>query len=1369
MAKLSTLTVLIVSLLSPLAYSGVITTGAGSGVVPGVSGNGAVATAALLNTPYDTVLDAAGNLYIADSQNSAIRKVDSAGLISTFISGINNPRGLAIKDSALFVASFGGQQVFQVDLISKALSVVAGDGTAGFAGDGAAANIAKLNGPTGITFDAAGDLYIADAVNNRIRKVILSGAATGMISTVVGDGTTAALNYPQDLIFDPAGDLLIADSFNNRVQKVVLATGITSTLVGDGTAASTGDVSVAPVSEGLVTAAQINNPTGLALDTSGNLYVSEYDGHRIRKITSAGLITTLAGSGVAGFSGDGADATAADLRFPAGFVIDGTALHFADSNNHRVRKVALDLLPATVALSIDNGAAYTNSTILNLALSCDDGVGGSGCRFMRISEDAGVTWGSWQNYAATLSWPLLATGTGTKALAAQFLDGEGNLSAASASIILDTAPPTQAPIIAAPVDGSSSRMANNTISGSAEMSSTVEVLEGLTSLGLVSAAADGSWSLSHLFTEGQNYSLTAQVTDLAGNIGPTSVATVFNVDLTVPTLTLTGTATQTIQADPIIGVTYVEQGALVNDNFDVQKAATVGGAAVNVSVPGDYVVTYDGSDAAGNVATQLTRTVTVVDSVIPVISMSGINISNHEAGTAYVDLGATAQDGLDGDIKANIAVLNAVDSTTPGTYSVTYDVSDAAGNAAVQVVRSVTVVDTTPPTITLNGAATVQAEAGLAYSDLGAATADKAAAAVTLTDDAATAVNTALLGTYTVTYTATDGVGLVTALTRSVNVTDTSKPVITLTGGSAIQVEATPTVNNYSELGFNASDSFDTAVNAAAVVVAGGVPNSTLPAVYNVSYDVSDASGNAAMQVIRSVTVSDTTAPIISVVVSAGQTTTTVNLLVGDVYNDVGATALDGFDGVTAVTDDAASVVDTAVAGSYTVTYTATDVAGNVATATRQVVVVSDQPVISLNGLLTVTVEAGTVYTELGATAFDNVDGDISLKIAAINNVNTAAIGTYTVTYDVSDVAGNAAVTVIRTVKVVDTLAPTLVRNGGDILNLSAGSVYNDAGAVATDSFEGDISASIMVTDPVKTAVPGVYTVIYNVSDSSGNAAQSASRTVVVLDKDNPVIGVDGGITMLTHEAGSPFVAPTATASDAVDGDLTLSITVNNTVKESLPGNYVVIYTVQDSAGNSAQTSVAVTVEDSTPPAINIIGNAALSIEFGSDYVDAGATASDIVDGNLSAKLTVVNGVDSSTLGAQSVDYSLVDRAGNSAQVSRTVTVVDTTPPVLTLASNALSLVKGDNYIQPIITALDAVDGMLDSTSSKVVITGIVDSNQVGIYTVTVVATDDAGNASAPETLVVTVVAAASITSGGALNWWMMGLMLLGFRSRKKG
>ncbi len=1298
-----------------------------------------------------------------------IRKVDSAGLISTFISGINNPRGLAIKDNALFVASFGGQQVFQVDLTSQALNVVAGDGTAGFAGDGAAASAAKLYGPTGLAFDAAGDLYIADAQNNRIRKVLLSGANTGTISTVVGDGTKGVLNYPQDLIFDPAGDLLIADSFNNRVQKVVLATGVPATLVGDGTAASTGDVSVAPVNVGVATAAQINTPTGLALDASGNLYVSEYKGHRIRKITSAGLITTLAGNGVASFSGDGGDANLAALRFPAGFVIDGTALYFADSNNHRIRNVSLDLLPATVALSIDNGAAYTNQTTVTLGLDCDDGVVGSGCRLMRISEDGGVTWGNWQNYAAALSWPLLATGEGTKALAAQFLDGEGNLSEASASIILDTVPPTLAPSIAAPVDGSSSKTANNTISGSAEASSTVEVLEGLTSLGLVSAAGDGSWSLSHLFTEGQNYSLTAQVTDLAGNIGPTSTATLFNVDLTVPTLTLTGLAAQTLQADPI-GVTYVEQGALVNDNFDLQKAATLGGATVNVSVPGDYVVTYDGSDAAGNAAVQLTRTVTVVDAVIPVVSMLGANIINHEAGAVYADAGATALDGLDGDISANIARLDSVDITTPGAYSVTYDVNDAAGNAALQVTRAVTVVDTTLPTITLNGAATVQAEAGLAYVDLGATATDNAAAAVTLIDDAATAVNTALLGIYTVIYTATDGVNLVSISTRTVNVTDTTQPVISLIGGNVTHVEATPTVNNYLDPGFSASDSFDTAVNAAAVVVGGVVPDSTLPAVYNVSYDVSDASGNAAIQVIRTVTVSDTTAPIISVVVPAGQTSTTVNLVVGDVYNDVGATALDSFDGVTAVTNDAAAVVDTAVAGSYTVTYTSTDAVGNVATAARQVVVVSDQPVITLNGLPTVSVEAGTTYTDLSATAFDNVDGDISLNIAVISTVNTAVIGTYAVSYNVSDAAGNAAVTVTRTVKVVDTIAPTLVRNGGDILNLSAGAIYNDAGAVATDTFEGDISASIMVTNPVDTAVPGVYTVIYNVTDSSGNAAQSVSRTVVVLDRDNPVIGVDGGVTTLTHEAGSTFVAPTATASDAVDGDLTSAIIMTSTVNASLPGSYVVIYTVQDSTGNSAQTSVVVTVEDNTPPAINIIGNAALSIEFGSTYVDSGATASDIVDGNISTKLTIVNGVDTATLGAQSVEYSVLDRAGNSTQLARTVTVVDTTPPTLSLSSNSITLVKGANYIQPTITAVDAVDGVFDSTSSKIVITGIVDSNQVGVYTVMMVATDAAGNASAPETLMVTVVAAASITSGGgALSWWMMGLMLLAFRGRRQG
>ncbi|MDQ7075339.1 MAG: DUF5011 domain-containing protein [Gammaproteobacteria bacterium] len=1354
MVRFSTLTVLLSSLLSSFSFAGIITTEAGSGVVAGNSGDGAAATSATLSTPYDTVLDAAGNLYIADSVNSRIRKVNASdGIISTLVAGINAPRGLAINATDLFVSSFGSNQVLKINLLTKTLSVIAGTATAGFSGDGAAASSAQLNGPTGLALDAVGDLYIADALNNRIRKIALV-SGLGEITTVLGDGTTPVLNYPQDVIFAVNGDMLIADSFNNRVQKISGAT--ISTVVGDGTAASSGDSAGAVV--GLATLAQVNNPTGLALDASGNVYVSEYDGHRIRKINTAGLISTLAGSGIAGFSGDGGSARLATLRLPTGFVVEAGVLHFADTNNHRIRKIVLDTTPATLTLTIDNNSTHTNQTTLSLGVVCDDGTG-SGCDLMRISEDAGATWTSWQSYAATLSWPLLANVDGSKNMAVQLLDAEGNLSEASASIILDTQAPLNAPVIDSPINGSSSKTANNTISGTAEAGGTVEVLLGTTNLGLISADLSGNWGLSHLFTEGQNYSLTAQVTDLAGNIGPTSAATLFNVDLSAPSIALNGGAV-TVQADPATGAVYNEQGAVVTDNFDTLTAII--GGTVNVALPGEYILSYDASDAAGNAAPQVTRTVTVVDSVAPVITMTGANIGAHEAGATYTDAGATALDGLDGDISANINAVNSVDITRVGTYSVSYDVSDAAGNAAAQASRSVTVVDTTPPLITLNGGATVQAEAGLAYVDLGATTSDNAAAAVTLTDDA-NVVNTAVLGTYTVTYTATDGAALSATSTRIVNVTDTTLPIITLTGGTAIQIEATPT-DTYADPGFSATDSFDAALPAA--TVSGAVPDSSVPNIYNVNYDVSDASGNAALQVTRQVTVSDTTAPLISVVVPAGQTTSTVNLLVGDLYSDVGATADDSFDGVVTIISDAAAVVNTAVAGSYSVTYTSTDAAGNVATATRQVNVLSDQPVISLIGATTVSVEAGSTYIDLGATAFDNVDGNISTNISIANSVNTAAIGSYSVTYNVSDAANNAAVAVTRIVNVLDSIAPTLVRNGGDILNLSAGSVYTDAGAVATDAFEGDISASIVVNNPVDTAVPGVYSVVYNVSDASGNAAQSVSRTVVVLDKDKPVIGVAGGVTALTHEAGSAFVVPSATASDAIEGDLSGSIVVTSTVNEQLPGRYVVIYTVQDSTGNSAQTSVTVTVEDSTAPTITLLGNAALSIEFGSTYVDAGATASDIVDGNISANVSVVNGVDTAVLGVQSVEYASVDRAGNTAQLSRTVTVVDTTPPSLTLSSNALSLVKGDNYIQPNIIAVDAVDGML--APANIAVTGSVDSNQVGVYSITVIATDAVGNASAPQTLVVTVVDSASISGGGgALSWWLMALML-GFRLRKR-
>ena len=218
----------------------------------------------------------------------------------------------------------------------------------------------------------------------------------------------------------------------------------------------------------------------------------------------------------------------------------------------------------------------------------------------------------------------------------------------------------------------------------------------------------------------------------------------------------------------------------------------------------------------------------------------------------------------------------------------------------------------------------------------------------------------------------------------------------------------------------------------------------------------------------------------------------------GATYTDAGATATDLSGDITVTST---STVDTDIVGSYTVTYTATDASGNQATAVVRTVNVVDTtaPVITLTGDATVTIELGATYTDEGATASDNYDGDITDSIVTETTVDTSVVGSYTVTYNVTDANSNDATTVTRIVNVVDLIIPILTLVGEDLIYIDQGSNYFDAGATAFDNYDGDITENITVTGEVDTESFGPYTLIYDVMDSSGNVAISISRTVIVM------------------------------------------------------------------------------------------------------------------------------------------------------------------------------------------------------------------------------------------------------------------------------
>jgi len=395
------------------AVGGKINTIAGSGCA-GFSGDGGPATSACLYYPVSPAVDSAGNLYIADSYNQRVRKVDSTQTINTvagngstnqttLVNGTStgitlyNPLGIVGDPSGnIFVANENDHAVQELVISSSLVNIFAGTGTGGYNGDGIPANTAELYYPAGVARDSAGNIYIADQYNHIIRKVDTAGnistvagtpgaagyggdggpattanlyypsgvavdsnnnlyiadtdnhiirkVSGGTITTVAGtpqtagyggDGgpaTSAKLYYPTDMKVDSAGNVYIADQYNHRIRRVSAASGNISTVAGNGTGGFSGD--------GIATQNSIYYPLGVWLDANDNLFLADASNHRIRMVDGGGTMTTVAGNGTAAFAGDGGPAINGSLYYPYGVYVDGTGnLFVSDQYNFRVREI----------------------------------------------------------------------------------------------------------------------------------------------------------------------------------------------------------------------------------------------------------------------------------------------------------------------------------------------------------------------------------------------------------------------------------------------------------------------------------------------------------------------------------------------------------------------------------------------------------------------------------------------------------------------------------------------------------------------------------------------------------------------------------------------------------------------------------------------------------------------------------------------------------------------------------------------------------------------------------------------------------------------------------------------------------------------
>ena len=482
------------------------------------------------------------------------------------------PAGVAYDVSGdLFIADTARNQIFEIT-IGGAIAVVAGNGTQGFSGDGGSATAAQLNAPTSVAVGADGTVYIADTGNQRIRAV-----QNGSITTFAGNGTpgftgdggaatAAALNRPVALALDATGALLLCDQGNQRVRRI--SAGQIATVAGDGVQGFAGD-------GGAATSAELNEPSGVAVSADGRIFIADTNNQRIRVVGTNGTISTLAGTGVAGVSGDGGPASAAQLSRPMGLAVDAANdLFIADENNHRLRRIAADGTITTIAGSGLQGAAADGAVAISSAQN--------------------------QPVAAAFSsfgWPLIAD-TANHTVQIVFTDGRlyspGGLSSRTTTLTA-TAPNA--------VYGSA--QSNVSVTGSpATPQGQVQITNGRASLGgtsLSQGAATialptlgaGTHTITATYAgDGLHPSASATATTLVSPAPVTATATSATISYGVPLPALTGTLAGVLPQDQSsVAVTFTASAPVM---------ATVGSYPITAVLTGAASSNYSLSLAANS-------------------------------------------------------------------------------------------------------------------------------------------------------------------------------------------------------------------------------------------------------------------------------------------------------------------------------------------------------------------------------------------------------------------------------------------------------------------------------------------------------------------------------------------------------------------------------------------------------------------------------------------------------------------------------------------------------------------------------------------------------------------------------------------------
>jgi hypothetical protein len=740
--------------------------------------------------------------------------------------------------------------------------------------------------------------------------------------------------------------------------------------------------------------------------------------------------------------------------------------------------------------------------------------------------------------------------------------------------------------------------------------------------------------------------LTYQATDACGNTAQCQ-QTITVEDTTPPVITCPSTAT--FECDAVGSI----DPATATDNCDPNPTvAIISRDSTAGACPQEYtlVLTYEATDACGN-SSQCQQTITVEDTTPPVISCPGDQTFECDAVGAFGT--ATATDNCDPNPTVSIISRDSTAGACSQEYTLvlTYEAADACGNSS-RCQQTITVEDTTPPVISCPGDHTFECDAVGAFGTATATDNCDPNPTVSIISRDSTAGACPEEYILMLTYRATDACGNIAQCQQTITVEDTTPPVISCPSAATFECDAVGSIDPAT-----ATDNCDP--NPTVSIISRDSTAGACPEAYTLvlTYQASDCAGNTS-QCQQTVTVEDTTPPVMS---CPGDLTFEC-----DAVGPFGAaTATDNCDpnpSVTAISRDSTAG---ACPQAYTlvITYQASDACGN-SSQCQQTITVEDTtpPVITCPGAA--TFECDAIGSIDPATATDNCDPNPSVTVISRDSTAGACPEEYTLvlTYQASDACGNTA-QCQQTITVEDTTPPVITCPGD--LTFECDAVGSFGTATATDNCDPNPTVSIINRDSTTGACPEAYTLVitYRATDACGNSSQ-CQQTITVEDTTPPVITCPSAATFECDAVGS--IDP-ATATDNCDPNPTVSIINRDSTAGACPEEYTLVLTYQasDCAGNTSQCQQTITVEDTTPPVISCPGG----LTFECDAVGSfgSATATDNCDPS------PIVGIISrdSTAGACPEEYTLVltyqasDCAGNTSQCQQTVTVEDTTPPVI--------------------------------------------------------------------------------------------------------